>query len=287
MKPLNEFINKNRLLALFDLCMEEDGAKNDHTSNLTIPKNAKAKGVIKAKEDLRLAGLEAGLAFFSFFDSDIIIKTFYNDGDSLKPQDVAATITGATRTLLAVERSALNLLQHLSGIATQTALYVRQTKGTAAKVLDTRKTIPGLRRLEKFAVHCGGGYNHRMGLSDAILIKDNHVLQAGGVGKGVLRVKSSEEGVALFIEVEVSNMRELEEALDSGADRALLDNMTPDEISKCVKRASGRIELEASGNINLDNIRDFALTGVDYISCGALTHSAKAVDLNMKIEPLD
>jgi len=187
---------------------------------------------------------------------------------------------------LSGERVALNFLGHLSGIATLTAAYAAKIAHTKAKITDTRKTTPGLRALEKYAVRCGGGVNHRFGLDDAVLIKDNHAAAAKGVGQAVMKARI-ESGKNLFIEAEVRNARQLEECIDAGADRALLDNMTPEQLAECVRIADRRIELEASGNVNLGTVAKIAATGVDYISAGALTHSAPAADLNMKIAPLE
>ncbi len=282
---LSKYISDEELRLLFDRAMTEDGARKDITTLLTVPETAHGVGIIRAKENLVLAGLLPACRFFQFFDPDVIIEVLATDGDRLKAGDAAARIEGSQHTLLAVERSALNLLQHLSGIASLTARFVQTVEGTKTKVLDTRKTVPGLRNLAKYAVFCGGGTNHRVGLHDAVLIKDNHVAAAGGVGKAVLLAHS--KGKAdLFVEVEVRTVQELEEAIDGGANRALLDNMTIQQMEQCVERAGGRIELEASGNVTLESIREIAQTGVNFISSGALTHSAPAADLNMKIEPL-
>ena len=283
-QKFSDFFSESQLLALYEKAMAEDGAFDDITTGLTIPSHYQGIGKIRAKSELVLAGLEAASRFFSFFDPDVSIKMLRHDTDHLAPMEVAATVSGNVHTLLAVERSALNLLQHLCGIATLTAEFVDQIEGTEAKILDTRKTVPGLRGLAKYAVYCGGGQNHRIGLHDAILIKDNHIAAAGGVGKAVLAAGAG-TGNHRFIEVEVSDIRQLEEAMDAGANRAMLDNMSVQQMTQCVKRASGRIELEASGNVAIDNVQAIAITGVDFISVGAITHSAPAADLNMKIEP--
>ena len=279
-----DFFDESKLKDLFARSVDEDGAHRDITSQLVIPSEMQGIGRIMAKQDLVLAGIEPATRFFVYFDSEIRVEIKIEDGMQMSVGDVAATVEGSMRTLLAIERSSLNLLQYLSGIASLTAQFVERVKGTKARILDTRKTIPGMRGLEKYAVHCGGGQNHRLGLHDAILIKDNHIAAAGGVGKAVLRAKI-EGGLDRFVEVEVKDIAQLEQALDAHADRALLDNMTPDQLAGCVERAAGRIELEASGNVTLDNIGRIARTGVDFISIGALTHSAPAVDINMKIEP--
>lgn len=278
------FFPESQLKDLYAHTICEDGALDDITTKCTVPPHYQGIGKIRAKSDLVLAGLDAATRFFSFFDPEISIEILHQDGEKLSPMKVAATIRGRVHSLLAVERSALNLLQHLCGIATLTAKFVEEVRETNAKILDTRKTIPGLRGLAKYAVHCGGGHNHRVGLNDAILIKDNHVAAAGGVGKAVLAARST-IGEEKFIEVEVGDLRQLEEAMDAGADRAMLDNMPLEQMALCVNKAAGRIELEASGNVSFSNVRSIAMTGVDFISIGALTHSAPAADLNMKIEP--
>lgn len=284
-KTVFDFCDPSELKNLFDLCISEDGARQDVTTLATIEKGRNGMGAIMAKEDLVLSGIEAATIFFKWFNPEMTIEILAKDGQTLHAGDVAAQVTGSVHLLLAVERSALNLLQHLSGIATLTRRFVDEIKGTKATVLDTRKTIPGLRKLAKYAVYCGGGRNHRLGLNDAILIKDNHVTAAGSVGQAVIAARLNSPS-DMMIEVEVSNLRELEEAMDAGAHRALLDNMSLDEMTECVNQAKGRIVLEASGNVTLKTIREIALTGVDFISSGALTHSSGAADLNMKIRLL-
>ena len=284
-RALSSFISPEALQDLIDRALDEDGARNDLTTRFTVEPKQRGIGRIRAKQSLVLSGLEAATLFFLRLDADIRVEVLARDTDRMSAGDVAATFEGALGALLAAERSALNLLQHLSGIATLTARFADRIADTSARILDTRKTIPGLRCLEKYAVHCGGGHNHRMGLHDAVLIKDNHAAAAGSVGQAVLKARV-EGGADLFIEVEVGDLAQLEQAMDAGANRALLDNMDPNQLRRCVQRSQGRIELEASGNVSYENVRDIALSGVDFISIGALTHSAPAADLNMKIEPL-
>jgi len=281
-KSLNDFMDQNALFDLFNTALSEDGAKNDITSDLTIPGQLQGVGKIMAKQQLTLCGITAAESFFDWFDPSLTFTQLKTDGQSLNPGDIAAKVTGPVKSLLAVERIALNLLQHLCGIATLASVYAKKIQGSGARVLDTRKTIPGLRGLEKYAVYCGGGTNHRFGLNDAVLIKDNHITACGSVSDAILKAKTGTKG-EMFIEVEISDPLDLETAIDAGADRALLDNMTLDQLALCVKRGKGKIELEASGNVNLETISDIANTGVDFISVGRLTHSAPAADLNMKI----
>ena len=284
-RPFSDYIPESELKDLFERAIAEDGARDDITSRLTISKNLQGIGRIMAKQPLVLAGLDAATHFFTLFEPSMEVSHSAQDGQKVAGGDFVATIRGSVRVLLAVERCALNLLQHLCGIATFTALFVDQTRGTDAKILDTRKTIPGLRRLTKYAVHCGGGNNHRIGLSDAVLIKDNHIAAAGGVGQAVRQIHETSDRKR-FVEVEVSDLSQLHSAMEANADRALLDNMNLDLLRRCVLAAKGRIELEASGGVTINSVRQIAQTGVDFISVGALTHSAPAADLNMKIVPL-
>jgi nicotinate-nucleotide pyrophosphorylase (carboxylating) len=281
-----DFISESELNTLIDLSFAEDGARDDLTTRLTIPPAALGIAKIRAKQELILCGIEPAIRYFNRFDPTTQTQIHIHDGARLMPGDIAATIKGTMHTLLAVERPALNLLMHLCGIATWTARFTHEVAGTGATILDTRKTIPGFRGAAKYAVLCGGGANHRKGLGDAVLIKDNHAAAAGSVGKAVLQARSKSDP-ALFIEAEASTLKDLEEAMDAGANRVLLDNMTNDQLAKCVKWANGRIALEASGGVNLETVRGIAQTGVNFISIGALTHSAPAADLNMKIEPVD
>jgi nicotinate-nucleotide pyrophosphorylase (carboxylating) len=266
---------------IIQFALEEDVGQGDVTTILLVPEDSDSKAHYIAKEDFILAGLPFALEVFKIIDSSISFKTFYEDGSKIKKGDIIAEIYGKTRLILKGERVSLNFLQRLSGIATVTNKYVEKIKGLKAKILDTRKTTPCIRFMEKYAVKVGGGYNHRFGLFDGILIKDNHIKTLGSVKKAINRAK---RGHHLFkIEVEVRNHKELQEAIEAGADIVMLDNMSIDDIKKAVKIARGRVMLEASGNISLDNVRDVAETGVDLISIGELTHSAPAVDISLKI----
>lgn len=270
--------------------LDEDIGRGDLTSRSIVRPGLRARGSFLAKEDLVLAGLEVADAAFSAFDYNLQIESAAGDGDVIKAGKVFARITGEAQTLLASERVALNFLQHLSGIATLTRKYVDAIAGTGAVIVDTRKTMPGLRLLEKYAVTVGGGRNHRLGLDDGILIKDNHLVLAGSVTEAVRRAREA-AGHLHKIEVEVSTLDEVREALRAKADILLLDNMTPEMIAKAVEivreAESGekRTLLEASGGITLENVRAYAETGVDLISIGALTHSARSVDISFKIKP--
>jgi nicotinate-nucleotide pyrophosphorylase (carboxylating) len=236
---------------------------------------------IRAKSPLVLAGLEAARRTFHALDPDLRFRAPARDGDHLGPGDTAAAMEGDLRAILAGERTALNFLQRLSGVATLTARFVEAVQGTRARILDTRKTAPGWRQLDKYAVRCGGGTNHRMGLYDAILIKENHLRVAGGAAKAVDRARRGAPEMPL--EVEVRTIDELEAALAAGAGRILLDNMDPSRLREAVRRAGGLVPLEASGGITLENVRAVAESGVDFISIGALTHSAPAADLSLAI----
>ncbi|GAQ94981.1 nicotinate-nucleotide pyrophosphorylase [Thermodesulfovibrio aggregans] len=274
---------------LFKLAILEDIGHGDITSEIVVPKDCVAFAEIICKENLVLAGIPFIKRFFTILSSYFNIQNgilsfdeYYSDGSFVEKGSIIAVLKGNARILLAGERIALNLLQRLSGIATFTKEFVERIKDLRVKILDTRKTSPGLRFMEKYAVRVGGGYNHRFALYDAVLIKDNHIKIAGSVKEAVLKAKSS-YGYHK-IEVEVKSIEELEEAIMAGADIVMLDNMDIEEMKKAVKIAKGRVLLEASGGVNLENVRQIALTGVDFISIGALTHSAKAVDISMKIK---
>lgn len=261
--------------------LEEDIGQGDVTTNLLIPEDRKSKAHCIAKENFVLAGLPFVREVFRILDPSILFKTLYNDGSKVKKGNIIAEISGKTCVILKGERVSLNIVQRLSGIATLTNRYVEKTRGLKAKIVDTRKTTPCHRFMEKYAVKVGGGYNHRFGLFDGILIKDNHIKTLGSIKKAVREAK---KGHHLFkIEVEVKNLKELKEAIESGADIIMLDNMTVRDMKEAVKIAKGRVMLEASGNISLENVREVAETGVDLISVGALTHSAPAVDISLKI----
>lgn len=267
----------------------EDLGRGDITSRSTIRTMARGTGSFLAKQDLVLAGIEVADAVFGWFDVGMQIQSTANDGDEIKTGKVFARASGDAQALLAAERTALNFLQHLSGIATKTKMFVDAIAGTGAYIADTRKTVPGLRMLEKYAVTCGGGRNHRMGLDDGVLIKDNHIALAGGIAEAVKRARET-VGHLHKIEVEASDLAQVEQALKANADIIMLDNMTPEQARQCVAVVKSsapeerRALTEASGGITLDNVRAYAEAGVDLISIGAITHSAPAVDISFKIK---
>jgi nicotinate-nucleotide pyrophosphorylase (carboxylating) len=258
---------------------EDLGEGGDVTSNATISADACFSAELAAREPIVVAGLEIAEAFFRKLDPAVEVQALASDGDSVDSGTVLMRLSGNARAMLAAERPALNTLQHLSGIATLTRRYVDAIDGTGAILLDTRKTIPGLRALEKYAARMGGAHNHRMRLDDGVLIKDNHVAVAGGVGAAVSAAKAANTG--LPVQVEVDRMEQIEEALAAGADRLLLDNMDPPTLREAVELVAGRVPLEASGGVRLDTIRAIAETGVDFISAGRITQSAPAVDIGM------
>ncbi|MCL6740777.1 carboxylating nicotinate-nucleotide diphosphorylase [Sphingomonas sp. RB56-2] len=268
---LGEFVR--RVLA------EDLGSGGDVTSKATIDANARFTADMNCREPIVVAGLDIAIAFFRACDGEVRVERLVRDGDQLAKGTVLARLEGNARAMLAAERSALNTLQHLSGIATVTRRYVDAIEGTGATLLDTRKTIPGLRLLEKYAARMGGAENHRMRLDDGLLIKDNHVGVAGGVAQAVAAAKTY--GSELQIQVEVDRIDQIEPALTAGADRLLLDNMKPDMLREAVVLVAGRVPLEASGGVNLDTIRAIAETGVNYISVGRITQSAPAVDIGL------
>ena len=260
--------------------LDEDlGAGGDVTSRATIDADARFSAELVAREPIVLAGIDIAEAFFRDLDDEAFIELLAGDGDRLEGGTAIMRVSGNARAMLAAERSALNTLQHLSGVATLTRRYVDAIAGTGATVLDTRKTIPGLRELEKYAARMGGADNHRMRLDDGILIKDNHIAIAGGVGPAVRAAREADTG--LQVQVEVDRIEQIEEALEAGADRLLLDNMDPPTLRKAVALVAGRVPLEASGGVTLETIRKIAETGVDYISVGRITQSAPAVDIGM------
>jgi len=258
---------------------EDLGAGGDVTSKATIAEDARFTAGLVAREPIVLAGSDIAAAFFQELDEGAIVEPLAADGDKVEARTVVMRLRGNARAMLAAERSALNTLQHLSGIATLTRRYVDAIEGTGVTLLDTRKTIPGLRELEKYAARMGGAQNHRMRLDDGILIKDNHVAVAGGVAAAVRAAKEADTG--LEVQVEVDSLEQIEEALAAGADRLLLDNMDVATLRNAVKLVDGRVPLEASGGVTLDTIRKIADTGVDYISVGRITQSAPAVDIGM------
>lgn len=258
---------------------EDLGEGGDVTSNAVIAPAARFSAELRAREPLVVAGLDLAEAFFRSLDSETAVERPASDGDQVEAGAVLMRLSGNARAMLAAERSALNTVQHLSGIATLTRRYADAVAGTGATLLDTRKTIPGLRMLEKYAARMGGAKNHRMRLDDGILIKDNHVAVAGGVGPAVRAARAANSG--LPVQVEVDRIEQIEEALEAGADRLLLDNMAPATLRRAVELVAGRVPLEASGGVSLETIRTIAETGVDYISVGRITQSAPAVDIGM------
>jgi nicotinate-nucleotide pyrophosphorylase (carboxylating) len=258
---------------------EDLGTGGDVTSTATIPADARFTAAMNAREPIVAAGLEIAAAFFRALDPGVTIEWCASDGDRIQAGGMLMRLEGNARAMLTAERSALNTLQHLSGIATLTRRYVDAIAGTGATLLDTRKTIPGLRVLEKYAARMGGAENHRMRLDDGVLIKDNHVAVCGGVAEAVRRAKGVTTG--MDVQVEVDRIEQIEPALAAGADRLLLDNMTPAVLCEAVAKVAGRVPLEASGGVNLDTIRAIAESGVDYISVCRITQSAPAVDIGL------
>jgi len=263
--------------------LEEDIGPGDITTDAVIALSATGKAVLETREDIVLAGLPVFMRTFTLIDPDISFETFYEDGQEVSAGNVICNISGSMSAILKAERTALNFIQRMSGIATLTREYVLMASSEKVKILDTRKTVPGLRFLDKYSVTMGGGQNHRFGLYDAVLIKDNHIAAAGSITNAVKSVKDRTP-VEIKVEVEVENLDDVREAIDAGADSVLLDNMTSDEMKKAVEFIKGRVLVEASGRINLDNVREIAETGVDFISIGALTHSVKAVDLSLEVK---
>lgn len=278
---------KDKLIdELLDLAFAEDIGDGDHTTLCCIPADEMGKQHLLVKEEGILAGVEIAKKVFHKFDPELKMTVFINDGAHVKPGDVAFVVEGRVRSLLQTERLMLNIMQRMSGIATMTAKYMERLKGLKTKVLDTRKTTPGMRMLEKEAVRIGGGMNHRIGLFDMILLKDNHVDFAGGIANAINKaneyIKANHKD-GMKIEIEVRNFDELDEALATGhVDRIMLDNFTPENTKKAVDIVAGRCELESSGGITFDTLRDYGECGVDYISVGALTHSVKGLDMSFK-----
>ncbi len=269
---------------LIDLAFKEDIGEGDHTTLCSIPECATGQVKLVIKEAGMLAGVEIGVKVFHKLDPQLKIDVLKKDGSKVQPGDVVFTVEGKVQSILQAERIVLNIMQRMSGIATTTSKYVALIDGTRAKVLDTRKTTPGMRMLEKQAVKMGGGENHRIGLFDMILLKDNHIDFAGGIENAIMGAKRylKEKGKTLKIEVEVRDMDELNEVLRvGGVDRVMLDNFTPENTRTAVQHVSGRVELESSGGITSESIRSYAETGVDFISVGALTHSVKGLDMSL------
>ncbi|MDY4850696.1 MAG: carboxylating nicotinate-nucleotide diphosphorylase [Paludibacteraceae bacterium] len=270
---------------LIKLWFAEDIGDGDHTTLSCIPADARGKSQLIIKEAGVLAGVEVAKRIFHAFDPELQVTQYLHDGDRVKPGDIAFVVEGRIQSLLQTERLMLNVMQRMSGVATRTAEYVKLLEGTHTRVLDTRKTTPGLRLLEKEAVKIGGGCNHRIGLYDMILLKDNHVDFAGGIDKAITRAKDycADKGKNLKIEIEVRNFDELNQVLAvGGVDRIMLDNFTPTDTKKAVALIGGRYETESSGGITFDTLRTYAECGVDFISVGALTHSVKSLDMSFK-----
>ena len=270
---------------LIDLAFAEDIGDGDHTTLCCIPETAMGKSHLLIKEDGILAGVEVAKRVFARFDPEMKVEVLIGDGAHVRKGDIAMVVSGKVRSLLQTERLMLNIMQRMSGIATMTNKYVERLKGTNTHVLDTRKTTPGMRMLEKQAVKIGGGMNHRIGLFDMILLKDNHVDFAGGIANAINRCHEylREKGLDLKIEIEVRNFDELSQAMECGGiNRIMLDNFSVADTRKAVEMVAGRFETESSGGITFDTIRDYAECGVDFISVGALTHSVKGLDMSFK-----
>lgn len=268
---------------LIDLAIEEDIAGGDLTTNSIIPANSRAVAEMKMKADGVISGLEIAKKVYERFEKDILWEPLVKDGDAVKKGDIILRMEASYRCLLLGERLSLNILQRMSGIATETARYVKELAGTHTQLLDTRKTAPGLRVLDKLAVKQGGGTNHRMGLYDMVMIKDNHIKVAGGITQAVNAVRKHIPA-GIKIEVETTNLNEVHEALAVQADIIMLDNMNNADMTEAVKIINGKAKTEASGNMSIPRLKEVAATGVDYISVGALTHSVTALDISMNIK---
>jgi nicotinate-nucleotide pyrophosphorylase (carboxylating) len=278
-------MNKETLSQIIDVAMREDIGDGDHSSMACIPEDAIGKMQLLVKEQGILAGVEVAEMVFGRIDPFVKMKKFIADGTQVKPGDVAFVVEGKIHSLLKSERLVLNIMQRMSGIATNTRLYADRLEGLKTRVLDTRKTTPGVRMLEKEAVRIGGGVNHRMGLYDMVMLKDNHIDFAGGIAKAIEATQAylKKNDLSLKIEVEVRNFDELEQVLNTGGiHRIMFDNFTPEATRQAVEKVANRYETESSGNITLDTLRDYAECGVDYISVGALTHHIKSMDLSLK-----
>jgi len=278
-------LSSEELRDLIFHALAEDLGQGDLTTQVTIPDAVKATGTFRSKQRLVVAGLPIAQKVFEILDPSLDWHRGVEDGTEVERDTPLASVSGAAGSLLSGERVALNFLQHLSGIATYAARLKEELAGTRAEFLDTRKTTPGLRSLQKYAVRMGGGRNHRLRLDDGILIKGNHLRLAGGIRKAV-ESALEQRPAGYRVEVEITSVAEMDDAINAGADSLLLDNMTPQEVGECVKRGAGRVRLEVSGGIDASNIRAYAEAGVDYISVGALTHSAAAADINFRIVPL-
>ena len=276
-------LNQRMLDKIICNALEEDVFRGDLTTEMTIPEENMSRAIIKVKAPGIICGLEVVKRVFEIVDPSIVFIQVIEEGGQVEVGDIAAKLEGNTKSLLTGERTALNFLQRMSGIATLTRLFCDKTKGTKARIVDTRKTAPGLRLLDKYAVVCGGGTNHRYCLADGILIKDNHIKAAGGI-KDALKAVKGKVPHTLKIEIETSTLSEVREAIEEGADIIMLDNMTVDEMKEAVRLINGKAIVEASGNVSIENVNQIAFAGVDVISIGALTHSVEAMDISMKIE---
>ena len=281
------WLDNGDILSAIGQFLAEDIGRGDITTSSTVPREVRGAGRFLAKEDLVICGLEVAEAVFVHLDAEVPeLETNHSDGDEVQSGTVFGTLRGYADVLLTGERVALNILQRMSGVATLTRQYVKAIEGTGVAIVDTRKTTPGLRSMEKYAVTVGGGKNHRMGLDDGVLIKDNHIALAGGVTEAVVAAKRT-AGHLHKIEVEVTNWAQLREAIEAGADIVMLDNQTPDEAAKLVEMSRNmnpHVLIEASGGMELDRVRSYAEAGVDLISVGRITHSARAVDISFKIQ---
>lgn len=282
---MNPILNNPLLQQIVDLAFAEDIGPGDYTSLSTIPHHHTGKSIIVAKENGIIAGVELAEHIFHKLDTSLVVTKKVNDGDEVANGDIVLEIEGNSIAMLTAERTALNFMQRMSGIATQTALYAKALQGLHTKVIDTRKTTPGMRMLDKWAVRLGGGGNHRMGLYDMVLIKDNHVDFAGGIAAAIdaTNLYLRKNNLTLPIEIETRNLKEVAEAIEKGGiQRIMLDNFTPSLLKEAIELINRKYETEASGGITLSNLRQYAETGVDYISSGALTHSVKCLDLSMR-----
>jgi nicotinate-nucleotide pyrophosphorylase (carboxylating) len=275
-------LDPDRVRLLVRAALDEDLGRGDLTTQVTVPESARARGDLVAKQELVVAGMEVARTVFQSLDPALQWAPEAREGDRFFPGTVMGTVTGRARALLSAERVALNFLQRTCGVATLTRRFVSAVEGTPARIRDTRKTTPLLRFLEKYAVEVGGGVSHRRGLDAAILVKENHIHLAGSVRQATLRAVAGADGRE--VEVEVERFDQVEEAIQAGAHMILLDNFTPDEVREAVEAVAGRVPVEVSGGVRLDNVREYALAGPDYIAVGALTHSAPAADISLEIE---
>lgn len=283
---MNEQLNSSRLSHLIEDAILEDIGLGDVTTDSIVPNDLLGHGDILVKEPGVIAGLEVASMIFQYIDPDTRFKQFTKDGSYIEESKIAATVDGPFASILKTERTVLNILQRMSGIATITKKFVDAVRGTPARITDTRKTVPGLRILDKLAVHIGGGVNHRFGLDDMVLIKDNHIAAAGGISIAIERCRTylRQKRYSIKVEVETKDIDDVRKVLEQkGVDRIMLDNFTLGEMKKAVELVNHAVEVEASGNVSLDNVRGIAETGVDFISIGALTHSPKALDISLKV----